>query len=227
MPVHSSTFDSTETGNIGPVAQALMSDLGAAQTIYCPAFPENGRRVFMGNLFVGQQPLAESPMRDHPLTPMRDSDLTRLLAPQVSGQVGLIDHPVVEAGPQSIRTALAALAAEGRAHVVIDAIRDGDLETIAAACREMPLITGGSALAMALPGLYLADGTLSADAPRLVPPVLGAAAVVLSGSCSAMTNRQVALYLDSGAPGFRLDPLDLARNGNNAVLDWLAAQDLA
>ncbi|WP_372802587.1 3-oxo-tetronate kinase [Paracoccus seriniphilus] len=222
-----STFDSTPQGNIGPVAQALMADLGASQTIYCPAFPENGRRVFMGNLFVGRQPLAESPMRDHPLTPMRDSDLTRLLAPQVAGPVGLVEHPVVEAGPQAIRAALLALAEAGRAHVVIDAIRDGDLTAIATACRDMELISGGSALAMALPGLYLADGTLAADAPRLVPPQLEKGAVVLSGSCSAMTNRQVAHYLQGGAPGLRLDPLELAQNGPRAALDWLGAQDLS
>ena len=87
-----STFDSTPRGNIGPVAEALMRTLGADQTIYCPAFPENGRAIFMGNLFVGEQPLAESPMKDHPLTPMRDSNLLRLLSPQVTLPVGLANR---------------------------------------------------------------------------------------------------------------------------------------
>ena len=94
-----STFDSTPQGNIGPVAEALMADLGTAQTIYCPAFPENGRSIFMGNLFVGEQPLAESPMKDHPLTPMRDSNLMRLLAPQVTRPVGLANRLTVAKGP--------------------------------------------------------------------------------------------------------------------------------
>lgn len=95
-----STFDSTAQGNIGPVAEALMEATGARQTIYCPAFPENGRTIFMGNLFVGQVPLAESPMKDHPLTPMRDSNLMRLLAPQVTRDVGLIDRLTVARGPR-------------------------------------------------------------------------------------------------------------------------------
>ncbi|NDV63621.1 four-carbon acid sugar kinase family protein, partial [Puniceicoccales bacterium CK1056] len=119
-----STFDSTAEGNIGPVSEALMADLGASQTIYCPAFPENGRAIFMGNLFVGQQPLAESPMKDHPLTPMRDSNLMRLLAPQVRGAVGLVDRLTVAKGADAVRAALDALQSDGVAHVVTDAVAD-------------------------------------------------------------------------------------------------------
>lgn len=221
-----STFDSTAEGNIGPVAEALMADLGCDQTIYCPAFPENGRSIFMGNLFVGQQPLAESPMKDHPLTPMRDSNLMRLLEPQVTKPVGLAHRLTVARGAGVLRAELAALKAKGVAHVVVDAVANSDLEVIAEACRDMVLMTGGSAVAMPLPGLYLADGTLSADAPKAEAPQLDPGTVVLSGSCSAMTNKQVAAYLASGAPGFRLDPLDLAENGAQAALDWLAGQDL-
>jgi len=217
-----STFDSTPDGNIGPVAEALMADLGATQTMYCPAFPENGRAIFMGNLFVGQQPLAESPMKDHPLTPMRDSNLMRLLAPQVEGEVGLADRLVVARGADALRAELARLEACGVAHVVIDAVANDDLYTIARACRDMPLMTGGSAVAMALPSLFLEDGTLDADAPKAVQPDLARGAVVLSGSCSAMTRAQVAAY---AGPRFRLDPLELAQDGPGAALAWLAVQD--
>ncbi len=215
-----STFDSTPEGNIGPVAEALMADLGARQTIYCPAFPENGRSIYMGNLFVGQQPLAESPMKDHPLTPMRDSNLMRLLAPQVAGDVGLIDRLTVAEGPDAVR---AARAASGAAHLVVDAVADADLHVIAEACRDLALLTGGSALAMPLPALYRADGTWDgsgAERAALAPPP---GAVILSGSCSAMTCAQVAAYAP-GAPHLRLDPLTLAANGPGAALDWLAAQ---
>lgn len=222
-----STFDSTPQGNIGPVAEALMADLGTDQTIYCPAFPENGRAIFMGNLFVGRQPLAESPMKDHPLTPMRDSNLMRLLAPQVTRPVGLADRLTVAQGVPALRAELARLRAEGTAHVVVDAVAHSDLETIAEACRDMVLMTGGSAVAMPLPGLYLADGTLSADAEPTPRPDLAPDAVLLSGSCSAMTNAQVAAYLATGAPGYRLDPLHLAEDGPGAALDWLAAQSLS
>lgn len=219
-----STFDSTPLGNIGPVAESLMSALGTAQTIYCPAFPENGRAIFMGNLFVGQQPLAESPMKDHPLTPMRDSNLMRLLAPQVSGRVGLVDRLTVAQGAAAIGAALEALARDGVAHVITDAVADADLTQIATACSDMALITGGSAIAMPLPAIYQAEGRLAADAPGLELPSLPDRAIVLSGSCSAMTNRQVAAFLSAGHPACQLDPLALARDGSGPVLDWLAAQ---
>jgi uncharacterized protein YgbK (DUF1537 family) len=220
-----STFDSTPEGNIGPVAEALMANLGARQTIYCPAFPENGRSVFMGNLFVGQQPLAESPMKDHPLTPMRDSNLMRLLAPQVSDAVGLADRLTVARGAKALRERLDALAAEGIAHVIVDAVADEDLTVIARACRDMPLMTGGSAVAMPLPGLYREEGRLPEDPPQRKTPATAASGVVLSGSCSAMTRAQVAAYLEQ-APGYRLDPLQLVEEGLGAALDWLSAQPL-
>ena len=222
-----STFDSTPEGNIGPVAESLMADLGTNQTIYCPAFPENGRAVFMGNLFVGRQPLAESPMKDHPLTPMRDSNLLRLLQPQVTRPVGLVDRLSVARGVESLRSELAELKAQGVTHVVVDAIADADLDVIAEVCRDMPLMTGGSAVAMPLPSLYLADGILSRDAPQAAAPQVGEGTIVLSGSCSAMTNKQVADYTERGAPAFRLSPLDLAENGPQSALEWLAGQDLS
>lgn len=214
-----STFDSTPAGNIGPVAEALMADLGATQTIYCPAFPENGRSIFMGNLFVGEQPLSESPMKDHPLTPMRDSNLMRLLAPQVTQPVGLANRHIVASGALGAR--LADLAAIGVAHVVVDAVSNQDLHLIAKACQFMPLLTGGSALAMPLPALWQ-ELLPKTDAHPFSAPK--GAAIVLSGSCSAMTNRQVAAYLAADHPYFRLDPLDLATQGVAPALAWLAAQ---
>lgn len=222
-----STFDSTADGNIGPVAEALMRDIGTEQTMYCPAFPENGRSIFMGNLFVGQLPLSESPMKDHPLTPMRDSNLMRLLATQVTKPVGLTDRLCVARGVDAVRASLAQHRADGTAHVIVDAVANDDLETIAAACRDMPLMTGGSAVAMPLPALYLSDGLLAADAPKQAVHTIERATIVLSGSCSAMTNAQVAAYIATGAPAYQLDPLTLTRSGPDAVLEWLAAQDLA
>jgi uncharacterized protein YgbK (DUF1537 family) len=218
-----STFDSTAQGNIGPVAEALMDRLGADQTIYCPAFPENGRSIFMGNLFVGEQPLSESPMKDHPLTPMRDSNLMRLLEPQVTQPVGLANRLVIEKGADALRERMAELNRDGIVHVVVDAVSNDDLYVISEACRDMPFLTGGSAVAMALPELYLNDGTLAADAPKMEPPELGEGAIVLSGSCSAMTRAQVGAYLEQ-ADGYRLDPLDLAENGVGEALTWLEAQ---
>lgn len=218
-----STFDSTAKGNIGPVAEALMAELGTPQTIYCPAFPENGRSIFMGQLFVGRDPLSESPMKDHPLTPMRDSSLLRLLQPQVKGKVGLIDRLTVARGPDAIRDALARLAHDNIAHVIIDAVADEDLATIAAATHHLPLLTGGSALAQPLPGLLAQD---IGRAEAFTPPATAPETIILSGSCSSMTNRQVAAYNATGAPCHRLDPLALADHGPQPALDWLAQQDL-
>ncbi|MCP2138499.1 uncharacterized protein YgbK (DUF1537 family) [Rhizobium sp. SLBN-94] len=220
-----STFDSTPTGNIGPVAEALMETLGTHQTIYCPAFPENGRAIFMGNLFVGEQPLAESPMKDHPLTPMRDSNLLRLLKPQVTLPVGLANRHVVAAGDWALRDRLAELHREGVAHVVVDAVANTDLYTVAEACHEMVLLTGGSAVAMPLPEIWLKRGLIERSGSSVGHQAEAGAAIVLSGSCSAMTNRQVASYLSNGHPGFRLDPLALAEEGVEEVFDWLSDQD--
>jgi uncharacterized protein YgbK (DUF1537 family) len=222
-----STFDSTSEGNIGPVAEALMADLDTDQTIYCPAFPENGRSIFMGNLFVEQLPLSESSMKDHPLTPMRDSNLMRLLEPQVTKPVGLTDRLTVAQGVEAVRSSLAAHRSEGTAHIVVDAVANTDLEIIAAACRDMPLMTGGSAVAMPLPALYLADGLLAADALKLGARTVGQGTIILSGSCSAMTNAQVAAYRATGAPSYQLDPMKLTQSGQGPVLGWLAQQDVS
>ncbi len=220
-----STFDSTSKGNIGPVAEALMGSLGASQTIYCPAFPENGRAIFMGNLFVGEQPLSESPMKDHPLTPMRDSNLTRLLAPQTTQPVGLANRLVVARGAASLTERLSQLAAEGVAHVIVDAVANDDLYIIAEACQDMVLLTGGSAVAMPLPELWAKQGRIERSAASASSSFDPGPAIVLSGSCSAMTNRQVADFLAKGGPSFNLDPLEVAELGSARVLNWLAAQD--
>lgn len=220
-----STFDSTAKGNIGPVAEALMSELGVSQTIYCPAFPENGRTVFMGNLFVGQSPLSESPMKDHPLTPMQDSNLVRLLQPQVKQSVGLVNRLSIEKGPAEVTKLLSEYSDNQVAHVIVDAVTGGDLATIAEACHDMALLTGGSALAMSLPALLYQNGVLSATTKDNHFPTFPRETIILSGSCSAMTNLQVSEYLKTGAPAYQLDPLALAKNGKDDVLEWLARQE--
>jgi 3-dehydrotetronate 4-kinase len=219
-----STFDSTPQGNIGPVAEALMAALGTTQTIYCPAFPENGRSIFMGNLFVGEQPLGESPMKDHPLTPMRDSNLMRLLQPQVTRPVGLINRLVVAKGSAALSDGLAQRARDGIAHVVVDAVADDDLQVIAEACHDMRLLTGGSAVAMPLPALWMEQGHVKAQSTTRTKRFESGPALVLSGSCSAMTNRQVLAYVSQGHPAFKLNPLELAENGADAAIAWLSAQ---
>jgi 3-dehydrotetronate 4-kinase len=215
-----STFDSTMKGNIGPVAEALMHAVSAAQTIYCPAFPENGRNVFMGHLFVGETLLSESPMKDHPLTPMRDSNLLRLLSPQVQGKVGLINRLTVAEGVSALRAKLNTLAAEGVAHVIVDAVANSDLTIIAEATLDLPLITGGSALAMPMPGLLAKRGLLERKNETPFNPAVEEGQIVLSGSCSAMTLNQIEHY-KAQAASYRLDPIVLAEKGTSEVHQWL------
>ena len=220
-----STFDSTAEGNIGPVSEALMNELKVDQTIYCPAFPENGRSIYMGNLFVGQKLLSESSMKDHPLTPMNDSNLMRLLSAQVSRRVGLADRKVVNSGVTSLKEKLISLKENDVPHVIVDAVADTDLDTIASACQDMDFITGGSALAMPLAEFYKASGKISANDNSFMNKKLNTGSIILSGSCSEMTIIQVKNFIQRGAAAFQLDPIDLAENGIKKVLDWLSSQD--
>ena len=220
-----STFDSTAEGNIGPVSEALMNELKVDQTIYCPAFPENGRSIYMGNLFVGQKLLSESSMKDHPLSPMNDSNLMRLLSAQVSRRVGLADRIVVNSGVNSLKEKLISLKENDVPHVIVDAVADTDLDTIASACQDMDFITGGSALAMPLAEFYKASGKISANDNSFMNKKLNTGSIILSGSCSEMTIIQVKNFIQRGAAAFQLDPIDLAENGVKKVLDWLSSQD--
>ena len=221
-----STFDSTDAGNIGPVAEALMARLGTDLALVCPAFPTNKRTVYLGNLFVGEVPLAESPMKDHPLTPMRDSSLVRVMQRQSKGKVGLVPYPVVEKGRAAIAEAFASARRRGERFVVVDAITDRDLIEMGAAAADMPLITGGSGVALGLPANFIAKGLMqAAEAPKSMAAPAGRAAI-LAGSCSEATRGQVAAAKAAGMPAFEIDPLQLAdgRQSPAAILAWTAAQ---
>ncbi|MEU2113932.1 3-oxo-tetronate kinase [Streptomyces sp. NPDC019507] len=201
-----STFDSTPAGNIGPVSEALMEALGTGFTIATPAFPDNGRTVFKGHLFVGDVLLADSGMRNHPLTPMTDSNLVSVLDAQTEGEVGLIDHTVVAAGAEAIRARVDELRREGVGIAVADAVSNDDLVRLGAAVRGLPLVTAGSGLAIGLPRNW---GFEPSRAAARLPPAGGHAAVV-SGSVSVATNRQVQQFLSGGRPAFAVDPLRVA-----------------
>jgi uncharacterized protein YgbK (DUF1537 family) len=187
-----STFDSTPEGNIGPVTQALLDQLGAAITIACPAFPTNKRTIFMGHLFVGERLLNESGMQHHPLTPMTDANLVRWLQRQMPGKVGLLDHAVVSGGAAAVRERLGQLAAEGVRVAVADAITDEHLRALGEGCADLALITGGSGIALGLPENFRRQGQLALVSAE--PVRVGGRAVILSGSCSSATRAQVEAY---------------------------------
>lgn len=188
-----STFDSTAQGNIGPVTDALLAALGETQTVICPALPVNGRTVYQGHLFVGDQLLSDSGMRHHPVTPMHDSNLLRLMTAQAKGKAGLISAAQVDQGAESVRQALGQLAEQGINYVVIDTLNEQHLLTQGEALRDRRLVTGGSGLAIGLARQWATAGADAAAAEQAGRPQ-GDRAVVLSGSCSQMTNLQVSAY---------------------------------
>jgi uncharacterized protein YgbK (DUF1537 family) len=217
-----STFDSTPDGNIGPVSEALMDALGTDFTIATPAFPDNGRTVFKGYLFAGQVLLHESGMQNHPLTPMTDSNLVRVMQAQTRRKVGLIDYKTVSQGAAAIRARMQDLRAEGVGVAVVDATSNEDLHRLGPALQDLPLVTAGSGVAIGLPANFgLAP---SAQASQL-PAAKGFQAVV-SGSCSVATNAQVAHFMASGRPSRRIDPASLmhgqAATVVQQVLAWAA-----
>ena len=221
-----STFDSTPRGNIGPVAEAMMTALGADFAIACPAFPENGRSVYCGHLFVGDLLLSDTGMRDHPLTPMTDANLVRWLQAQTSLRVGLLRHDSVAAGVDAVSARITALRAEGVRIAIADAIDNAGLRTLGAACADLPLLIAGSGLALGLPAAYAKRGLLKPDATVATLPAVGGHAAVLSGSCSTATNAQVQHWLQSDRPAFRIDALQLAAGSASAAqaLAWVDAR---
>ena len=212
-----STFDSTTQGNIGPVAEALLQALGSDFTIATPAFPDNQRTVFKGHLFIGDVLLNESGMQNHPLTPMTDANLVRLLQGQCRRPVGLIDYRVVAQGADAIRSRIAELRAQGVGLAVVDAISNDDLLRLGPALKNMPLVTAGSGVAMGLPANF---GIAPSSTASALPPAAGLQAV-LSGSCSLATNRQVLAFIKAGLPALCIAPLQVAA-GVDVVTQSLA-----
>lgn len=226
-----STFDSTARGNIGPVAEALMHTLGTHYTIACPAFPENQRTIFNGHLFVGNQLLSDSGMRNHPLTPMTDANLLRVLQPQTQCVVGLLNHVQIAEGAAALRAVVGQRLDEAtrvqRGIIdIADAITNEDLMVLGEALADLPLVTAGSGLALGLAAAYIRRGLVKADAHAAQLPDAGGKAVVISGSCSVATNGQVKYWLAAGKPALRIDPRDIAAGQPVAAraLDWHAQQ---
>jgi uncharacterized protein YgbK (DUF1537 family) len=205
-----STFDSTDRGNIGPVADALLDALKDDFTIACPAFPENGRTIFRGNLFVGDVLLNESGMENHPLTPMTDPNLVRVLQRQTKSKVGLIRYDTIAKGADAIRARIDELKKDSVRLAIADAVSDADLHTLGAACRDLALITGGSGIALGLPENFRAANLLAHAEHAADLPKIEGKSVVLAGSASKATNAQVAHWRES-KPAFRVDPLALSR----------------
>ena len=208
-----STFDSTAAGNIGPVTDALMDAMGANFTIACPAFPDNGRTIFKGYLFVGDELLHESGMRHHPLTPMLDSNLVRVLQAQTTRSVGLIDYKTVAAGSAAITARIAQLQASGISIAIVDATSNVELIEAGKAWKDMSLITAGSGIAIGLPQNFGITATTEEIAKASELPAPQGLQAIVSGSCSVATNAQVAKFIarcaDGGGSAFHVDPQQL------------------
>jgi uncharacterized protein YgbK (DUF1537 family) len=199
-----STFDSTPAGNIGPVTEALMDALHCKFTIATPAFPDNGRTVFKGYLFAGAVLLNESGMQNHPLTPMTDANLVRVMQAQTQRKVGLIDHITMAKGTQAITEKIKQLETEGVGVAIVDATSNEDLKTLGPALKGMALVTAGSGVAIGLPGNW----GLQASAKAAALPAPSGFQAIVSGSCSLATQGQVAHYIASGQPSWQFKPLN-------------------
>jgi uncharacterized protein YgbK (DUF1537 family) len=221
-----STFDSTPSGNIGPVADALAERLGSELAIVCPAFPANGRSIYQGYLFVGAVPLHESSMKDHPLTPMRDSNLMRLMGAQTEAQVGLVDYATVLAGADAVKARFARLGGEGVRYVVTDAVTNDDLMVLGAAVDGHVLLTGGSGIAMGLPQNFVKAGLLETRAASTSLSAKPGRPGIISGSCSTATRAQIQAAIAAGYPALKVDPMALVSGAQTAagLAEWALAQ---
>jgi 3-dehydrotetronate 4-kinase len=200
-----STFDSTDAGNIGPVMDALRADCGEAIVLVTPAFPETGRTLYQGNLFVGSVPLNESPLKDHPLNPMHDSNLVRVLARQSKTNIGLVDLATIAGGPDAVRARLADLAGTGVGAAIADAVFERDLETIGLVASAHRLSVGASGLGLGLARALVASGRVKPNAANAIShAAVGGPAACLAGSCSQATLRQIA-SAEAVMPVLRLD----------------------
>lgn len=222
----SSTFDSTSEGNIGPVAEALQNALGSSASIVCPAFPENKRTIYNGHLFVGDVLLSESGMRNHPVTPMRDSNLKRLLKAQIKGDVALLKLETIQKGVDSIRKAFSDFAKQKISLVVADAVNNADLMALGEACFEMPLITGASGIALGLPSNYRREGLIPEISHAEHFMEIEGITAILSGSCSEATIKQIHNFKKHNFPMFKLDPIKLSKSPEylKEVFRWAKEQ---
>jgi len=216
-----STFDSTDAGNIGPVMDALRADCGEPVVLVTPAFPETGRTVYQGNLFVGAVPLNESPLKDHPLNPMHDSNLVRVLARQSKTQVGLVDLATLSRGPDAIRARLAEFSGKGVGAAIIDAVFDRDLETIGLVAAEHRLSVGASGIGLGLARALVSTGKVKAAAGSEQGAAVGGQVACLAGSCSQATLQQIA-NAERVMPVLHLDTQRILTGTGEAqrALDW-------
>ena len=215
-----STFDSTKEGNIGPVTDAIMEELNTNFTIACPSFPDAGRTVYFGHMFVNGKPLNESGMENHPLTPMTDHNLVRWLGHQTKNNVGLIDFETISKGENSVKEKIRNLKKDGYKYAIIDTNKNDDFDIICNAVKNLPFLTGGSGIALGLPKIYKDKGLLSVSNFQI--PKNNSNAIILSGSCSVTTINQINIYKENN-PSFYISPDEVINNEDliEKVLSWI------
>ncbi len=224
-----STFDSSpEIGSIGRAIDVGTEIFGAKFTPLLVAAPALGRHCVFGNLFArmgigsdgGIYRLDRHPaMSRHPITPADESDLRLHLARQTAKRIGLFDILKVELPPEQARAALETILAQAPEIVLFDGLYPAQLARIgelidAYATRDRPLFSvGSSGIEMALCSHWTARGELCPAAggadPGLVEPML-----VVSGSCSPVTEGQISWALSHGYADIPLDTVALAEESD-------------
>lgn len=221
-----STFDSTDRGNIGPVTEALLAELNSDFTIACPSFPGAGRTTYKGHLFVGDSLLSDSPLKDHPLNPMHDANLQRVLQRQTALPVGLIDIATISQGVDTVKTAMSERRAAGKAIVITDTLADSDLITLGAACSDLALVTGGSGIGMGLAAHACKTGRFTSQSRSALMSAPAGRSAILAGSCSVATLGQIAYARTAGLPSLAVDTMAVAEGRQSAaeIATWAIAQ---
>ena len=219
-----STFDSTKKGNIGPVTDAIMKELNTDFTIACPSFPDAGRTVYFGHMFVNGKPLNESGMENHPLTPMTDHNLVRWLNYQTRNNVGLIDFQTISKGENSVKERIETLKTNGYKYAIVDTIKNDDFDIICNGVKDLPFLTGGSGIALGLPKIYKDRGLLSATNFQI--PKNNSNAIILSGSCSVATINQINIYKENN-PSLYVSPDEVINNEDlvEKVFSWIKVNE--
>lgn len=220
-----STFDSTEKGNIGPVTDALLNNLNEEFTIICPSLPVNGRTVYKSHLFVNDSLLNESGMQNHPLTPMNDPNLLRVMASQSIGKVGAVQYETIIQGAEAIKHCLNEVSKDNR-YAILDTLTNDDLFSIGEACADLKLLTGGSGLSVGLAKNFQQKGLFKIREDSSELSKLRGQTIVLSGSCSVMTQKQVN-YFKQFYPAKKIDPLQLEAGTSSLqeFLEWFESNN--
>lgn len=207
-----STFDSTAEGNIGPVADAVMDELGIRRALICPSLLVNGRAVKDGKLYVHGVLLEDSPMKEHPLTPMKESELKKLMEVQSGYPAYSIGEGLLMGNEKELWSCIKDIEKDhSKYYLIPDYFEDKHGRRIIDLFGEDMLFTGGSGLIVPLVrSLRKRQETTNPEEKVLL----------LAGSCSVKTMKQIKTYIENGGETIKIDPDEVISGELSAERIW-------